>query len=104
MNTLPEDGIKSQIMHILFTPVGQRLRKPTFGSHLIQFLFEPNDSQSWGDIVSEIKEMISSNVKGCTVNNVEVYDVNEGLKLVVKIQYTVSVNGRTYNDEIISEI
>lgn len=98
------DSIKSQIMHLIFTPVGQRLRKPLFGSRLIQFIFNPNDSQTWSDVVTEIKEMISRNIPNCIINNVEVYDVEDGLGLVAKINYTATISGDTYNDEIITPL
>lgn len=98
------DSIKSQIMHLIFTPVGQRLRKPLFGSRLIQFIFNPNDSQTWGDVVTEIKELINRNIPNCTINNIEVFDVEEGMGLVAKISYTATSGGETYNDEIITPL
>ena len=42
------EQIKSEIMHLIFTPKGQRLRNPNFGTRLIQFIFNPNDSETWG--------------------------------------------------------
>lgn len=98
------DSIKSQIMHLIFTPVGQRLRKPLFGSKLIQFIFNPNDSQTWSDIVTEIKDLISLNIPNCNIKNVEVFEIEDGLGLVAKISYTATVGGETYNDEIITPL
>lgn len=104
LNLNAADGLKSQIMHLIFTPVGQRLRKPLFGSKLIQFIFNPNDSQTWGDVVREIKEMISNNIPNCSINDVEVYDVEDGLGLMAHIKYTVEENGVEYQDEIITSL
>lgn len=98
------DSIKSQIMHLIFTPVGQRIRKPLFGSRLIQFIFNPNDSQTWSDVVTEIKDLISLNIPNCTIKDVEVFEVEEGLGLVAKISYTATIGGETYNDEIITPL
>lgn len=104
LNLNPADGVKSQIMHMIFTPVGQRLRKPLFGSKLIQFIFNPNDSQSWGDVVREIKDMISNNIPDCSIDNVEVFEIDDGLGLMARITYTVQANGVEYQDEIITSL
>lgn len=98
------DGIKSQIMHLIFTPKGQRIRNPQFGSRLIQFIFNPNDGQTWGDVVSEIKDMIKSNIPDCSVTDLNVYDVEDGRGLVAEITYTTTVNGTTYEDKIITKL
>ena len=104
LNLNEADGIKSQIMHLIFTPIGQRLRKPLFGSKLIQFIFNPNDSQTWGDVVRDIKEMISNNIPNCNINDISVSEVEDGLGLVADIKYTVEQNGVEYQDEIITEL
>lgn len=100
----PMDGIKSQIMHLIFTPVGQRLRKPNFGSKLIQFIFNPNDSQTWDDVVTEIRDMISSNIPECSLNEIQIYEVENGHGLVADIKYSVTSNGTTVNDRIITNL
>lgn len=100
----PVTSVKSQIMHLIFTPIGQRIRKPLFGSRLIQFIFNPNDSQTWDDIVTEIKDLISRNIPYCNVKDVMVYEVDDGLGLIAKISYTVEKDGDLYEDEIITPL
>lgn len=89
------EGIKSQIMHLIFTPMGQRIRKPLFGSKLIQFIFNPVDSQTYGDVVSEIKDMIKRNIPNCNLDDINVYEIDEGRGLVASIKYSVTENGGT---------
>lgn len=96
--------IKSEIMHLLFTPVGQRLRKPLFGSKLIQFIFSPNDQQTWGDVQGEIKRMVNENIPGCRIDDIQVYDINDGLGIVVKIKYSVERNGETNTYELMAKL
>jgi len=98
------EGIKSQIMHLIFTPIGQRIRRPLFGSKLIQFIFSPNDGESWGDVVSEIKDMVKRNIPNCNIDDINVYEVNEGLGLVVSIKYSVTENGGTTQYQIMTNI
>ena len=44
LNKTISDGVKSQLLHLIFTPKGQKLRDPNFGTDLIKFIFEPKDS------------------------------------------------------------
>ena len=34
------DKVRSQLMHIVFTPKGQRIRNPEFGTDLIKYIFD----------------------------------------------------------------
>ena len=99
------EQVKSEIMHLIFTPKGQRLRKPDFGTRLIQFIFNPDDSQSWGDIVSEIKETVKRWIPDCNITEVEVAEFEDGLTLYARIRYTLTeYDGSTGNYEIISKL
>lgn len=99
------EQVKSEIMHLIFTPKGQRLRRPDFGTRLIQFIFNPNDSQTWGDVVSEIKETVKMWIPDCNVTDVEVAEYEDGLTLFAKIKYTLKEeDGVTRNYEIISKL
>ena len=98
------DGIKSQIMHLIFTPMGQRIRKPLFGSKLIQFIFNPEDSQTYGDVVSEIKDMIKRNIPNCSLDDINVYEIDEGRGLVASIKYSVTENGGTTQYQIMTNL
>jgi phage baseplate assembly protein W len=38
-NINEKDKVRSQIMHVIFTPKGQRIRMPEFGTDLIKYIF-----------------------------------------------------------------
>ena len=97
--------VKSELMHLIFTPKGQRLRKPNFGTNLIQYIFNPSDTQTWGDIVSEIKESVKMWIPNCNINDVEVAEYEDGLTLYAKISYTLNgLDGNPRNYEIITKL
>jgi hypothetical protein len=99
------EQVKSEIMHLIFTPKGQRLRRPDFGTRLIQFIFNPNDNETWGDIVTEIKETVKLWIPDCDIKEVEVAEFEEGLTLYAKIKYTLKeMDGSTGTYEIISKL
>lgn len=104
LNLTEPESIKSQIMHLIFTPVGQRLRQPLFGSKLIQFIFNPNDGQTWGDVIMEIKDMVKKYIPNCNIDNVDVYETDNGLGLVAKITYTISSNSENKTYQIITNL
>lgn len=89
------DGIRSEIMHCIFTPKGQRIRYPDFGTSLIQFIFNPNDSQTWSDVKSEIKETVTKFIPNTTINDIEIYETDSGLGLWALVKYTVTSNGKS---------
>lgn len=105
LNHTKEEQIKSELMHLIFTPTGQRVRKPNFGTRLIQFIFNPDDTETWGDIVSEIKETVKMWIPDCKIKNVEVAEFEDGLTLYAKISYTFTeMDGNTRNYEIITKL
>lgn len=89
LNTTPAEEVNSEIMHIIFTPKGQRLRRPDFGTRLIQYIFNPNDSQSWEDIVAEINNAVRNRISNCSIENIQVAEGENGLDLFVRIIYSV---------------
>lgn len=95
LNKSKADKIKSQLMHVLFTQKGQRIRQPEFGTNLIQFIFNPNDSQSWDDIKFELKEIVSRWIPDCSLEDIEIYENENGVGLVADITYSVLENNGT---------
>lgn len=96
LDTTPPDAIKSAIMHLIFTPKGQKIRDPEFGTNLIQFIFNPNDTQTWGEVKSDIKEAVSKFVPNASLDDIEIYEVDDGRGLVADIKY--SVKDSTFNN------
>lgn len=83
----PYSEIKSDLIHLLFTPKGQRLRNPSFGTRLIEYLFEQNDNKTYTDIKIEMQETIDKYFYGLKIlelnvskNKEEVYGANIELK------------------------
>lgn len=93
LSVTENEKIVSEMMHVLFTPKGERLRNPNFGTSLIQYIFNPNDNQTWGDIISEIKTSIKTYIPNCNIKNVEIAEGEQEYELYAKITYTVSEGG-----------
>lgn len=97
--------IRSILMHVIFTPKGQKLRDPEFGTDLIRMIFEPNDAGSWSNIKSEINNAISKYLPNVTLNNIELaQNEDEPTEVFVKVEYSVKRNGIVETDSIITSI
>lgn len=94
----PQKAMQSDIMHVIFTPKGQRIRNPEFGTNLIKFLFNPNDNETWTDVKSEIKNAVGQFVPNVILTDLNVYaNGGDGHGLIAEISY--SVNEGNFNTE-----
>lgn len=97
--------VKSEIMHVIFTPKGQRLRDPEFGTRLIQYLFEPSNTESYAAIMGEVKDAVAKYVPDCNIRNMDVYETDNGLGIIVKITYSVKEeDGSTNTYEVTTSL
>lgn len=95
-NSTYADGIKSQVLHVIFTPKGQRLRNPDFGTNLIKYIFSPKDELTLNDIKAEITLQISKYVNGVTFRNVEIIqNENDDNGIIVLIEYSTKKGEKT---------
>lgn len=89
------DGIKSQILHVLFTPKGQKLRDPDFGTDVIKYIFSPSDSITFNNLKSDISEQISKYVPSVVFRDISIYKDEEDGNIVVMVEYGVSKGNKT---------
>ena len=92
-------------MHIIFTPKGQKLRDPEFGTDLIKYIFEPYDTVSWEGIKNEVSESVRKYVNGITINNISVLQNDEEMaEIYVRLDYSVSDGINVVDDSIVTKI
>jgi phage baseplate assembly protein W len=98
--------IKSLLIHVVFTPKGQKIRDPEFGTNLIKFIFDPDDGETWENIKEEIRKQISFYLPQVTFNNININhatdDDEEGL--FVELDYTVAKNGTETQNKVLVKI
>jgi phage baseplate assembly protein W len=82
--------MKSELLHIIFTPKGQRYRKPDFGTDIIKFIFEPNDGETWNGLKDEIKTQVSKYLPNVVFKDISILQDKENENGVyAEIEYTV---------------
>ena len=104
-NEEPKDKVRSDLLHVVFTPKGQRLRMPEFGTDLIKHIFTPNDGVTWEAIQNEIRDSVSRWVPNMQLDSIKVVknDENEA-EVFVRLDYSVSEGNKITNDSVVVQI
>ena len=91
MNKTDNEAIKSDLMHLILTQKGQRFYNPEFGTNLMKYIFEPNDSLTFSDIKEEITDIVKRYIPELNLNNVKLKQLEENEHVVLlTIDYTIS--------------
>jgi phage baseplate assembly protein W len=95
LNEDRKDELKSQVLHVLFTPKGQRMRNPDFGTELTKYLWNQNDDINSEEIIKSISRDLKKYVPSVNLDKITVMndEENENSKILV-IHYSVK-NGNT---------
>jgi phage baseplate assembly protein W len=100
-----KDKVKSQLIHVVFTPKGQRIRNPEFGTDLIKFIFSPSDGMSWEAVKTEVSESVSRWTDNITIRNIEVVKNEEDEhEIYVRLDYSVTAGNKVTNDSVVIEL
>lgn len=96
LNETITDGVKSRVLHVIFTPKGQKLRDPNFGTNLIKFIFNPKDSSTINDIKNEISSQILKYVPEVEFKDIRIYETEtDEHGVIVSVDYGVKNGNKT---------
>ncbi len=105
VNETEQERIRSQIMHVIFTPKGQRIREPEFGTDLIKFIFEPNEEVTWDGLKNEIIDAVQTYVDNVILHDIKVAKSEENDTAVyVRIDYSIKQGNKLIKDSIVTEL
>lgn len=105
VNNTPQEKVRSQLMHIVFSPKGQRIRCPEFGTDLIKYIFDPNEGTTWEAIKTEVRESVNRWATNITVNDIQVVKNEEDdAEIYVRIDYSVIEGNKVTNDSVVVQI
>ena len=102
MNSIDSKAIRSDLMHLILTRKGERLYNPEFGTDLLRFIFEPNDSVTYSDIKLDIQTTVKRFIPNLNVDDITVEASEEfEYKANVRIDYTITDDVFSESDFII---
>ena len=85
-----DDQAVSNLKNLLLTRKGERYNLPTFGSSLLNLIFEPNTDQLVQAIQNTIKEAVSFWLPYIQITNIDVVAGQGNATLVHQVNVTVS--------------
>ena len=104
-NSSVKEKVRSQLMHIVFTPKGQRIRNPEFGTDLIKFIFEPNDKITWESVKNEVTESVKRWATNISINDIQIVKNEENeSEIYVRLDYSVSEGNKVTNDSVVVQV
>lgn len=105
VNSNISEKVRSQLMHIVFTPKGQRVRCPEFGTDLIKYIFDQNEDTTWEAVKNEVSESVNRWATNVTINNIQVVKNEEDdSEIFVRLDYSVSDGNKVTNDSIVVQV
>ncbi len=91
LNNNDKDAIRADLLHLLLTNKGERLYLPDFGTDLLKFIFQPNDSITQSEIKDEINQAVKKYLPNLSINKILVEESPAGEYVAtVRIDYTVT--------------
>jgi hypothetical protein len=105
LNETISDKVLSEILHVVLTQKGTRLRMPDFGTDLIRYIFEMNDEKEWVRVKGEIKECVSKYVPRVIINDVRVLmDEGKDNTILLDLDYSVKAGLAEENNRVVVKL
>jgi phage baseplate assembly protein W len=91
LNQVDTKAVRSDLMHLILTRKGERLYNPEFGTDLLRFIFEPNDSLTYSTMKLDIQSVVKKYLPNLEVNDIVVeIDEDNEYRALVRIDYTIT--------------
>lgn len=105
MNETMVEGVKSKLLHLILTPKGQRLRHPNFGTDLIKYIYEQNDSTTWNSNKEEIRKQVALYMPEVVFEDINIHhNLEEANSIYIEVDYSVEDNGRTVKNKALVKL
>ena len=91
LNSDDQKAIKADLMHLLLTKRGERLYNPNFGTDLLKFIFEPNDSLTLDNLRTDITNTVKKYIPNLVITNLSVVQSPDSeFAATITVNYTVT--------------
>lgn len=93
VNEKYSDMVRSKLLHILFTPKGQRYMDPNFGTDLIKYIFSPKDGSTMSELKDSIRTDVTRYLHNVQFDDVSIYDDEKSVNGIVVVIYYSIIKG-----------
>ena len=77
MTEIPEDEVRTNLIHLLLTRKGSRYYLPDFGTRLYEYIFDQNDIITYESIEDEIREGVKKYIPNLDINSITIVSAEE---------------------------
>ena len=103
MSRVTKDAFSSDLLLLLLTQRGERYYEPDYGTNLLKYIFEPNDSLTAKDVEQEIKRIVSLYIPALTITSVTFnWNLDDNGQPIPETQLNVNVKF-TYSEDAFNE-
>lgn len=105
LNQDMKSKIKSMLIHLIFTPKGQKIRDMEFGTNLVRFIYEVNDNETWENVKNEIKMVVRKYIDNVEINDISILPIENDINdIFVRLDYSIINGKRIETDSLITKI
>jgi phage baseplate assembly protein W len=87
-----KDQIKSNLLNLLLTDIGERVMNPVFGCNLRRFLFEGITESNIENLKISLLDSISFFIPEITVNNINIVTDSDSNLINLTIDYILNIS------------
>jgi len=87
-----KDQIKSNLVNLLLTDIGERVMNPTFGCNLRRFLFEGITENNLSDLINSLSNSIRTFIPEITVISIEVVPNTDYNTIDLSVNYVLNIS------------
>ena len=87
-----KDQIKSNLVNLLLTSIGERVMNPNFGCELKRFVFEGINENNISDLKISINNSISLYIPEITVSSIDVISNKDNNLIDVTVSYVLNIS------------
>jgi len=87
-----KDQIKSNLVNLLLTSVGERVMNPNFGCELKRFVFEGINENNISDLKISINNSISLYIPEITVSSIDVISNKDSNLIDITVSYVLNIS------------
>ena len=87
-----KDQVKSNLVNLLLTDVGERVMNPTFGCFLRRFLFEGITENNMNELKTSLVNSINTFIPDITVESIDVVANTDYNLINLSVSYTLNIS------------
>ena len=87
-----KDQIKSNLLNLLLTDIGERVMNPNFGTALRKFLFEGITDSNSSTLKNSLLDSITTYIPGITVTDISIIPDNDYNLVNLNVNYIIDIS------------